>query len=177
MQERCNSIANALKLRLSCTNPSICLYDCLQWLSHWHVQVNYHTWTSLLLWGVDRYLYSYKICIMLDIFRFQQNWLVYEQYRWVNARKTLTPLLMHCSYVFLAQTHRYEDFFIYITFFMCWRPAKILFVLCLIFHEFEQYQDATKLLLSARITILLWKTELSTSHSRSLLGFYYWIIH
>ena len=24
MQERCNSIANALELRLSCTNPSIC---------------------------------------------------------------------------------------------------------------------------------------------------------
>ena len=28
-------------------------------------------------------------------------------YRWVNAKKDVTSLLMHCSYVFLALTHQY----------------------------------------------------------------------
>ena len=32
MQERCNSIANTLELRLSCTNPSICTG---YWITHW----------------------------------------------------------------------------------------------------------------------------------------------
>ena len=34
MQERCNSIANALELRLSCTNPSICVTQpqCVKYL-------------------------------------------------------------------------------------------------------------------------------------------------
>ena len=30
------------------------------------------------------------------------------KYRWVSAKKDVTPLLTHWSYVFLALTHRYE---------------------------------------------------------------------
>ena len=31
-------------------------------------------------------------------------------YQWVSARKNVTPLLLHWSYVFLALTHRYQHY-------------------------------------------------------------------
>ena len=57
VQERCNSIANALELRLSCTNPSICplvilMYNCnsmakdlYPWfLVHISTEIYFHKW-------------------------------------------------------------------------------------------------------------------------------------
>ena len=66
VQERRNSIANALELRLSCTKPSIWVYN----------------WNRMEMYFVPTY-------------------------QWVSTRKTLTPLLMHWSYIFLALTHIY----------------------------------------------------------------------
>ena len=42
VQERCNSIANALELHLSCNNPSKCKYRMYVWSDHWIRQIAFH---------------------------------------------------------------------------------------------------------------------------------------
>ena len=54
VQERCNSIANALELHLSCTNPSICSHI---WAAKWSTLKCLHdappVTQKLIMWGKD----------------------------------------------------------------------------------------------------------------------------
>ena len=79
VQERCNSIANALELHLSCANPLIYLH-----LFTWQWSIHAQLHLALIP----------RVCCLI---------LRYISMGW--CKKDVTPLLMHWSYVFLVLTH------------------------------------------------------------------------
>ena len=87
VQDRRNSSASAMELRLSCTNPSIYVW--------WMLYVKY----ALLLYAID-------VVLTLSYWGAETS----ENISMAWCTTAVTPLLTHWSYYSIALSHRYITF-------------------------------------------------------------------